>query len=113
MEGLVSPALCESSEDICPTISVSVIIIIISVIWVSPRSFAEYSSSPGSGKGAEKGCIQLTTMSYNQYVSVGPRLRLFTHDGCMPLLSDILDQPVKALRDVGRAPTQGVRLGRA
>lgn len=59
MERLVSPALCESPEDVA--------------------------------------------VGYNQHVAIGALFFSLTHHGGMPLLSDVLDQPVKALRDVGGA----------
>jgi hypothetical protein len=46
------------------------------------------------------------TMSDNQHVTVDALGRLLAHDGRVPLLPDFLDQPVKALRDVGWAPVR-------
>ena len=42
----------------------------------------------------------------NQHVAVRSLCRLLAHDGRVPLLPDFLDQAVKALRDVGRAPAR-------
>lgn len=44
----------------------------------------------------------------NQHIAVGALCLSFAHDGPVPFLPDLLNEPVKAFRDVGWAPVFGL-----